>query len=320
MKNFINMKLHLLLNILFWGTVIVLFLSNPKLTSDYAYVGLKIWFDHMIISLFPFMVIVSLLRLSGLYRYLMQPFTKILYPIFRLPIEAIFVIVFGFLSGFPLGAKLTCCLYEDGKITKDMADYLLAFVNNIGPAYYSGFVLTSILPCSGLNALVASFFLMYGIPLCYGVFLRYTIYLRRLTLTEKQTESRSFISITECLPDAIYGSCEQMTILGGYMILCNALRAVLQILLKSQPLLLLLGHCVLEISGGLKALQINCGQSLLYPVYIHTLLAFGGICCYLQTSSLLIKQGLSTQKYMLHKLILCSITFVSSYVYYQLLR
>lgn len=295
--------------------LIITFLKYPKLTSEYAYVGLKIWFENMIVSLFPMMVLVNYLRSTGLYKIMMRPLTKLLGPIFHLQTEGIFVIFFGFLAGFPLGAKLTCQLYEENKISKQMAHYLLSFVNNLGPAYFSGFVLVSILSSRASHSVMLPYFIMYGIPLLYGILLRYTCYrhIDGVFLTASKNTKQSEGGLLSCIPAAIMDSCHQITILGGYMIICNALRTPFAVYLKQNKVWFLICNSLLEISGGLKAVCANCSYERMYPVYIFALLSFGGICCFLQTASLLTEAGLSSKKYMLHKIILCSITSLITY-------
>lgn len=332
-------KIHngnILYKVLLFATVVYVFFMYPKLTANYAYIGLKVWFENMIISLFPMMVIVNLLLMTKLYVPFIQPFAKLLYPVFRLPVEAFFVIFFGFLGGFPIGAKLTCQLYEDHLISEDMANYLLAFVNQIGPAYFSGFVLIHILSSKAAVPIYLPYFLMYGVPLLYGILLRYTVYYNGLSADSlncpkeqkknalsladsKNNACKRNLSILSNIPYAIQNSCEQITILGGYMIICNALRALIAVFLKKHKYISLFGHCILEISGGLKALHVNIAASLYYPVWVFSLLSFGGICCFLQTASLLTCSKLSIKKYMLHKIILCSITTFFSYLIYILL-
>lgn len=321
--------IHDFLSAIIVSILIVTFLKYPKLTSDYAYVGLKIWFDSMIISLFPMMVLVNILRTTELYKIIMKPLTRLLHPIFHLPTEGIFIIFFGFLAGFPLGAKLTCQLYEEKKISKQMAEYLLAFVNNLGPAYFSGFVLVSVLSSKSSYPVYIPYFIMYGIPLLYGIVLRYTYYhtvteisaLHHTGIKKEKNDPISNISSTilSHIPKAIQNSCEQMTILGGYMIICNALRTPFAVLFQQSRTLFLVCNSLLEISGGLKAICTNCSVSRLYPVFVFALLSFGGICCFLQTASLLTEAKLSPKKYMLHKMILCSITSIVSYIIYLLL-
>lgn len=284
--------------------IFVFFLSYPALTGDYAYIGLDIWFKNMIISLLPVMILINLLQKSGLYKPVMKPLRRLLYPVLRIPEEGIFVIFFGFLAGFPMGAKITTDLYLTKKISKQMAEYLLAFTNNIGPAYFMGFVLTKI--CPGHTKSIA-LGIMYGLPLFYGILLRHTVYRHMDLKTDSATVPcpSSFLSL---IPDSIQAALCQMAMLGGYMIFFNALRVIPHVLFQKHPALLIISHNLLEISGGLKCLQINLRNHPLYLLFVHAALSFGGLCCFFQTAALLAGTNLDAKKYMLHKVILCSIT------------
>lgn len=300
----------LIKNILSCGFILIVFLfflSHPAQTGDYAYIGLNIWFQNMIISLLPMMILINLLQKSGLYKPLMRPLCRLLYPVLHLPEEGIFVIFFGFLAGFPMGAKMTADLYEQKKVNGQMAEYLLAFTNNIGPAYFLGFVLTKI--CPGY-AKAAALFLMYGIPLLYGILLRHTIY-RHMPCKARTALKDSPSSFLSLIPECIQASLCQIAMLGGYMVFFNALRVIPHVLFSHHPALLILCHSLLEISGGLKCLQINLKSHPLYLLFVHAALSFGGLCCFFQTAALLPPGGHMTQKYMLHKIILCSITVLS---------
>lgn len=303
MKNFIKKTV----TCLFVLIILIFFLIKPALTGDYAYIGLTIWYKNMIISLLPVTILVNLLLASGLYKPLMRPLTRLTATIFRLSEEGIFAVVFGFLAGFPLGAKITTDLYLEKKISKQAAEYLLAFTNNIGPAYFTGFVLTRI--CPGHNKYFA-LWIMYGIPLLYGILLRHTVY-RNMHMSSSQSKihasETSFLAI---LPGCIQLSLCQMAMLGGYMVFFNALRVIPHVLLCRYREVLIFCHTLLEISGGLKCLLINVKDSPFYLLFVHAALSFGGLCCFFQTASLLSQTDLSAKKYMLHKIILCSITIM----------
>lgn len=326
MKN--NKRKYTIGSLLFFLLIFYVFLKYPKQTGEYAYIGLNIWYQNMIVSLLPIMFFIQMLYKTNLYIPFFKPIYRLLNPIFRIPLEGIFVIVFGFLSGFPLGAKLCCELYKDNVISKDLAEYLLCFCNNIGPAYFNGFVLSTILPFYHFSSVLYAYFCMYGIPIFYGILLRYTIYKtnitmfhpkydipdKNLTMNKKKEPIKPLLAV---VPSCLEASLNQITMLGGYMIICNALRTPFSIYLKGESLLI--AHCILEISGGLKALQIYDHQNMMYPVWVLSLLSFGGICCFFQTAALLTNTKLSIKKYMLHKIILCSITFLISFLLYVLL-
>lgn len=305
-------------------------LIYPKLTAEYAYIGLSIWFQNMIVTLFPFMVILQILQQTNLYLYIMKPIYHITRKILGLSEECIFIILFGFIAGFPLGVKLTCDFYRNGKLTRREAEFLLSFCSLISPAYFSGYVLSQILYMETKTDIFISYMLLYGLPFLYGMILRFTIYhnidightnFTRIgelnNLSHKHIQYKNFLSV---LPSAVINSCNQIIILGGYMVLCNAFRTTFVILFRKHPNLLLFTHCLLEISGGLKSLKINLIHSTYFPIYVNMLISYGGICCFLQASSLITQVKLSTKKYMLHKIVLCSITGILSYLYFIIFK
>lgn len=292
------------------------FLFHAEKTAEFAYIGLNTWFEQMIVSLFPFMVLMNLLLRTGLSNYFIRPFYYILRPIFRNNADAIFVVFFGFLCGFPLGGKCVVDLYEKGNLSKKNAEYLLCFVNNIGPAYMVGFFLNTIKPP---HPSVLALLFLYGIPVLYGLILRYTVYklpldAEQLNLIRSKKTHKSQ-AILYALPDAIKDALLQIAILGGYMIIFNALRIVPHVFFESNPSLYIATQSLLEISGGLLCVNTSLPDGLIKTLCLYAVFSFQGICCHFQTFSLLQRVQLSGQKYMLHKIILCSITVLFVWLY-----
>lgn len=110
--------------------------------------GLKICFNVILPSLFPFMVLsaytVKSESLSFLYK-IFYPFTKF---ILRQPLCTVPVVIMGLVGGFPVGTKMASLLLEKGQITKNQAQRLCMFCVNGGPA----FVITAV----GVNMLGSS--------------------------------------------------------------------------------------------------------------------------------------------------------------------
>ena len=106
-----NSRKNTMVFVLFF-VVVFCFLRYPAKTADFAYVGLKTWFDTMIVSLFPFMVLMNLLLKTGYDQIFITPLYYLINPLFRNSKKAMFVIFFGFLCGFPLGAKCIVNFYN----------------------------------------------------------------------------------------------------------------------------------------------------------------------------------------------------------------
>ena len=294
------------------------FLFYSEKTTEYAYIGLKTWFDRMIISLFPFMVLINLLIRSGLAEAFVKPFSFFLKPVFRNSDAAIFVILFGFLAGFPLGAKCAVDLYKQGKLSETNAEYLLCFCNNIGPAYMLGFYMQTIHPQMSLCLAIVCF---YVLPLLYGILLRYTLFYKKLNreyASALHTYNSSDIrkkNVLYFLPDAVSGALVQIATLGGYMILFNAARIVPYVFLSKCPTMFIAAQSILEISGGLLCIKQALSPGFFQEAAFALVFVFNGLCCHFQTFSLMHGLPLSKQKYMLHKIILCSITVFTLYCF-----
>ncbi len=317
MIRFRSFKIKKLIYTLFFLLLITLILTNAPKSTYYALQGLNLWFSRMIPSLLPFMIISGIMVRLQLTESFVSVIHPLLTPIWRVQKNVTYAMVMGFLCGFPMGARVTCDLLKRNQITQMEAEFLLAFCNNIGPVYFTGFVL----PLLNRKLLFPYLFGMYGLPFLYGLFLRYTVY-KKLSSNgpkiQNQTQTNHF-SLLEQIDDAITTSIQGILSLGGYMILFNLLNLIPVCLLdlmqhipafrvltadnslffKELPSLF---APILEITGGLFML----GEQM--PLYSLLLLPFGGLCCIAQTYSIIRNSGLSIHSYVYHKLILAGIT------------
>lgn len=305
--------------------LLILFLTNSGQTIHYAFLGLHTWYQQMIPSLFPFLFLSNFLIKNNLTEYFIRPVSFLLKPVFQICDSCIFVIFFGFLCGFPLGAKCVTGLYEKKEITIHEAEYLLCFTNNFGPAYLCGFVYPLLANASLKINRLSILGIVLGIPFLYGILLRYTYYRTfikspKYDYLRKGQKKNKYHDVTICytenkqtgylesIPFVLRDSLYQIGLLGGYMIVFNVIRVVPDILLTKWTFLNLLFQSVLEISGGLLCIQAYTQNQVFLHFASFAALSFGGLSCYFQTLSLLHTCKLSGQKYMLHKMILCSIT------------
>ena len=97
--------------------------------------GLNLWFQKMIPTLLPFMILSGILIRMNLSDSFARLFSPLLKPLFRLSDSCIYVLVIGFLCGFPMGARVTAESYQRGKISRREAELLLAFCNNSNPVF-----------------------------------------------------------------------------------------------------------------------------------------------------------------------------------------
>ena len=144
--------------------VILLF---PADCLSFALKGLNLWFERMIPTLFPFMVLSGVIIRMDLTDAFVKMLNPILGGLFRIRPACVYGMLVGFLCGFPMGAHVAAQLYEQGQISKAEAAYLLSFCNNIGPVYFLSFVMSVL----SLGKPAPFLFGMYGLPFLYGLLL-----------------------------------------------------------------------------------------------------------------------------------------------------
>lgn len=108
---------------------------RSETAEESAYEALKMCASVIVPSLFPFMVISSMLVRSGAALTLGNWITRPVRHLFRLPGCAGSAVLLGALCGFPVGAKISCEMYEHGFLTKRECQRLIAIANNTGPSF-----------------------------------------------------------------------------------------------------------------------------------------------------------------------------------------
>lgn len=283
--------------------VILLF---PADCLSFALKGLNLWFERMIPTLFPFMVLSGIIIRMDL----TDSFVKILNPVlgglFRVRPACVYGMLVGFLCGFPMGAHVTAQLYEQKQISRAEAAYLLSFCNNIGPVYFLSFVMSVL----ALDKTAPFLFGMYGLPFLYGLVLRYTVFKGKINACSGQKlPAGKRVSLLTAMDESVFSSLSGIARLGGYMVFFNLL-FILPVLaarifsFSERTAALLAGGigCLLEITGGINLV----GSSA--PFLVLCILPFGGLSCIAQTYSMIKNTDLSVTEYVMHKMILTALT------------
>ncbi len=293
-----------------------LLLRYPASSLDYAYTGLILWFQKMIPTLFPFMILSGIMVRMNLTENFARFFHPLFHIIFGTSLNGSYVILMGMLCGFPMGARVIGDLCTAGKLTKEEGAYLLSFCNNIGPIYFLSFVMSTL----SLSGSFLPFLIMYGVPLGYGAALHL------LGLPGKQSASASFssamplraasieypfraasyepekLSLLAAIDDSVVSALIGIGKLGGYMVFFNLLNILLLPLTTLSADSLAFCNCLLEITSGIN----RAGKEHMYMIL--TLLPFGGFSCMAQTYSMIKGTNLSILQYFLHKCIQTALT------------
>ena len=304
-----------MLTALFYLGFIVMLLCFPQQTVGYAYQGLVQWATRMVPTLFPFMVISSMMIYTGTDKYLTKILKPALQPLFSCSTNGFYAIFMGFLCGFPMGAKVTCDLLKSKKITRDEAEYLLSFCNNIGPTYFLGIIYPFLHGC-GYEKKWPFMIGIYGIPFVYGICIGK--FQKKSWFSGKEENDpllSGILPVSKAIRLSCLSSIQSILLLGGYVTFINAFRIIPDIAGLSACARAAFGG-FLEIIHGIPEIYHATQISSDWKAFcILVTVTFSGICCMLQTSSILIEEDLPMKKYVLHK---CMITGISV-VYYGVL-
>lgn len=319
MVEIMHKKIIKYLFLFFFGGMTLAMLTASDCSCSLALEGLNLWFLKMIPALLPFMILSGLLIGLDLSDSFASFFSPVLRPLFRLSDSCLYCIVIGFLCGFPMGARVCAQSYERKKISRREATLLLSFCNNIGPVYFTGYVL-HLFPA---KRIWISFLGMYGIPMLYGIFLRHTLF-RSIPLSGRTSARINQQFIGGSAPDAsaaghnsgvlsmgcifsqlnasILSALDAITVLGGYMIFCNLLNLLPMLFLGNGSQITRLLGPFFEITSGLARLAPT------EYIFAYILLPFGGLSCIAQTYSCIRNTDLSLKEYVFHKIVQTMLT------------
>lgn len=126
----------------------------PQEAMEAAREGLRLCYNVILPSLFPFFVLSALVVDLGLAGCIGRALDGIMRPLFNVPGACASAFALGFVGGYPVGARTALSLYQKGMCTKIEAERLLAFCNNSGPAFILGVVGAGVFASSKVGLLL----------------------------------------------------------------------------------------------------------------------------------------------------------------------
>ena len=318
----------------FFTCLFLLFIITLVLFStsnlDAAQKGLSLWANSVVPTLLPFFIATELLCKTNFIQILGKYFNKFMKPIFNVPGETTIALIMGIISGYPVGAKIVCNLYDKKICSKAEAERLIAFTNNSGPIFILGTVGISLLKNQKIGKILLISHILSS--LIVGLIFRYwkknQVNLTFRNYYSENTELVKISNLGEIIGDAIKKSIFTVLSIGGFVVLFSV---IISILINSNIIILL--SKLLEILGisyqfslglftGLIELTNGLQQTSLFFHTMPTqcillcsfLLGFGGISVLLQVFSILSKSKISIKSYfygkLLHGIISVALTYL----------
>ncbi|MCB5712890.1 sporulation protein [Lactonifactor sp. BIOML-A3] len=288
----------------------------PEIAFAASKRGLLLWFQSLLPSLLPFMILSNILiKTNVLEKWIALP-KKLWNILFGLSPNGAYALLLGVFCGYPMGAKVTADLYGSGKISREEACYLLTFSNHPGPMFVSSFLLLETLHKEEYIGI--SFLILYTGSFITSLLFRSGYKKKESHLTKHKKEVSRRPPLGVIIDTSIMNGFEGITKLGGYIILFSVCSGMIQTFtfLPAPLRYALLG--ITEISTGTAAIaQTACPFFLKYAI-IMALTSFGGLCIMAQTKSMINETSLPLMPYVKGKLCSLAITFLLALLIVQI--
>lgn len=321
-------------------TICLVLFSRTNLIA--AKNGLVLWSTAVVPSLFPFFVATELLSYTNVVTYLGKLLNPIMRPLFNIPGEGAFAFLMGLISGYPVGAKIVSNFMEQGIVSREEAERMLAFTNNSGPLFIIGTVGITLFGNTTIGILLFITHVLACISV--GIVFKYLFKDKHSNITnfkvsrskkhlEKSYKEYSyensnnksndlgFSALGEILGKSIMNSVSTIVMIGGFVVifsviisilnqsnllngLSNMLSPALSTIGISQELINAFLSGIVELTNGVSLVANTNIKGISINIIISAfLLGFGGISVLLQVFSIISKNGLSIKKYALGKLL-----------------
>ncbi|MEK4462556.1 sporulation integral membrane protein YlbJ [Paenibacillus sp. FSL H8-0315] len=231
----------------------LLMLLHPEASLAAALRGLAIWWDVLFPSLFPFFVISEIMLGLGIVHLFGALLDPLMRPLFGISGSGGFVAAMGYVSGYPVGAKLTAKLREQKLISRIEGERLVAFTTSSDPIFLLGAVSVGFFRDASLGLILA--LAHYGSGLMVGLLMSFHGRKEQKTPTQDPTKSSSDVpsapakqgfgrihaallamsearrkdgrSFGELLKGAIQSSLQLIIVVGGLVVFFNVLMELL---------------------------------------------------------------------------------------------
>lgn len=235
--------------------------SFPKQAYESSLRGLTIWWDVVFPALLPFFITAELLIGFGVVHFLGILLEPLMRPLFRVPGVGGFVMSMGIASGYPMGAKLTVRLREQGIITRSEGERLVSITSTSGPLFMFGAVAVGFFHDVTLGIIIAA--AHYIAAFQVGIVMRFHDVHGEATPPSKQSRRSLFYRALQAMHrarikddrnfgilmgEAVMSSVQTLLMIGGFIIIFSVIINIMN-LIGVSTLLSLLFSIILMLFG-----------------------------------------------------------------------
>jgi sporulation integral membrane protein YlbJ len=153
---------------IFLGAILIMY---PEQAFQSSLRGLHIWWEVVFPALLPFFIVAEVMMSFGVVHFIGILLEPLMRPIFRVPGVGAFVMAVGWISGNPMGAKLTARLREQKLISREEGERLVSFTSTTSPLFIFGAIGVGFFQSTSVGLVLA--LAHYGSSILVGLLMRF---------------------------------------------------------------------------------------------------------------------------------------------------
>lgn len=282
----------------------------PSWCADGVKLGINLLLYSLLPAILPFMLFSNFLIKSNLSHLTGAIIHPLFGRIFKTSKNGSYALIMGFLCGYPLGAKIINDLILEKKISFEEGNYLFRFINNPGPAFIQGYVISTV--CAPKELRIPALLLTYLPGIIIGLvsgrkFSRFK--------SEINSDESANIPFSKIVDDSIFDAFATTARLAGYVIIFSII-STLVINIPGLPYLIKnVMVCMFEITSGIYYISVT-KLPVAVKLFFSILCSIaGGFSILFQINSVVAKSGLDIRECIKYKILSLAICTGLFFVY-----
>lgn len=280
--------------------MLLLFFKCPTETAQWVESSLSVCAKRLIPSLFPFMIVSSLLLSSGVGEAVGKMLSKPFGSLFGVGAQGAAALILGWLCGFPIGARSASRLYRDGRISGSEYERIICISGIPSPAFLINVAGASMLGDKTKG--IALYFICLSACVLLGILLKIFTRSSESVCDRSCTEKKKRESVALCFTRAVTDSAVSMLYVCGFVVFFSAFVGALDGFLRAA-----IGECPIadaafgffEITVGLTRISSSAMSASAIFVLCAAASAWSGMSVHLQVISLCSDTVFPISKYFL---------------------
>lgn len=251
--------------------IALLLLAYPEISSSGILSGLKMCGETLIPTLFPFLLVSTLLFRLNAFKFLERKADKITNLVFNLPGISFPIFIMSLTGGFPVGAIMIKEAYEQGKITASQGRRMLVFCVNPGPAFTVTTVGMFFIGSKEAGILI--YLTCTVTSLILGVLSRFFDEENTFNVADSNFKN---IEISTAIKDSVETSVRSMVNICVWVVVFSGIGSIIDVLPLNKELCEFI-KMICEVTNG----SIIAAENHSLPV-LCAVIGFSGLCIHLQ--------------------------------------